>query len=236
MQPNATTNLPLVRRRRKAVGVALLIQAATVLLYTVSIAIIVVDAYHSEESPASRKMLQLCLSEKSDVTTVAAIQELFNDEQVAKTIDINTQDAASGQTCVMASVLRGKSLTVELLLFQGADPSIPEKDGYTPPHGAAFQGRTEVMAVLHEYGLSNQDFHKDGYLPFHRACWGQTQRHAVFVNYLLKMGIVNDVNVPSQSGKTCRDMTRNRYTVEVLDRWEIMANQKATSEGGKDEL
>jgi ankyrin repeat protein len=182
------------------------------------------QGYEREDSPATRKLLHYCLSDRSDTDTVESIQEMFQDDDVARTIDINARDDSSGQTCLMASVLRGKKLTVELLLFQGADPSVAEKDGYTPPHGAAFQGRTNVMTVLHEYGLSQQEYHADGYLPFHRACWGQTERHAVFVLYLLKQGIVTDINVPSKDGKTCREMTRN--AVEA----------SSSSSGGGDEL
>jgi ankyrin repeat protein len=194
-----------------------------------------VNANEREDSPATRQLLHYCLSDRSDTVTAESIQEMFQDDDLARTIDINARDDASGQTCLMASVLRGKKLTVELLLFQGADPSVAEKDGYTPPHGAAFQGRTNVMAVLHEYGLSKQEYHADGYLPFHRACWGQTERHAVFVLYLLKQGIVTDIDIPSKDGKTCREMTRNPKTLKILDRYAKEAAAAAASSGG-DEL
>lgn len=180
-------------------------------------------------SAASQQLLQLCLSDQSDVIAVALIQELFIDETTKKTIDINVQDPVSGQTALMAAVLRGKPHTVELLLFQGADPSIPEKDGYLPAHGAAFQGRTDVMDVLHANGLSKQEFHTDGYLPYHRACWGRTDRHTAFISFLLKNGIVDDVDVPSKDGRTCRDMTYNPQTIKVLDFW---ADKKKASHDG----
>ena len=35
----------------------------------------------------------------------------------------------------------------------GADPSIPEKDGYTSSHGVAFQGREQAARVLVKHGV-----------------------------------------------------------------------------------
>ena len=46
-----------------------------------------------------------------------------------------------GQTPLMAAVLMGSTKCTDFLLKQGADHTIGEKDGYTPVHGAAFQGR-----------------------------------------------------------------------------------------------
>ena len=52
-----------------------------------------------------------------------------------------------GQTPLMNSVLTGCLPCVELLLGQeGVDAAIPEKDGYTPMHGAGFQGRPEIAS------------------------------------------------------------------------------------------
>ena len=52
-----------------------------------------------------------------------------------------------GQTPLMNSVLTGCLPCVELLLGrEGVDAAIPEKDGYTPMHGAGFQGRPEIAS------------------------------------------------------------------------------------------
>ena len=48
---------------------------------------------------------------------------------------------------------------VEALLAAGADVSIGEKDGYTPMHGAGFQGRAEVAKLLIAHGLDPSDVH-----------------------------------------------------------------------------
>ena len=44
-------------------------------------------------------------------------------------------------------------------LSAGADVTIPEKDGYTPMHGAGFQGRAEIAKVLIKHGLDPSDMH-----------------------------------------------------------------------------
>ena len=76
----------------------------------------------------------------------------------------------------MSSCLRGKINIVKYLLQAGADPSIGEAMGYLPPHGAAFQGRSNVMEALIEAGIDvNVPHHEDGFYPIHRACWGDTE-------------------------------------------------------------
>ena len=40
--------------------------------------------------------------------------------------------------------------------------SIPEQDGYTCIHGAAFNGSAETVKLLLEKGIERDDFHKDG--------------------------------------------------------------------------
>merc|ERR1711953_149869 len=62
---------------------------------------------------------------------------------------INQQDPASGQTPLMMAVLMGKEEVVRMLLkLPVVDASIPEKDGYTPFHGAGFQGRASIARML----------------------------------------------------------------------------------------
>ena len=46
------------------------------------------------------------------------------------------QPGNGGQTPLMNAVLTGKVNAVKALIKAGADPSIGEKDGYTPMHGA----------------------------------------------------------------------------------------------------
>ena len=114
----------------------------------------------------------------------------------------------------MASVLRGKINIVKYLLEAGADPSIGEASGYTPPHGAGFQGRPDVMSLLIDSGLDVNVYHDDGFLPIHRACWGAKERHFETFRVLVEHGI--DPFVKSKDGKTCLDMTDNEDTKNYI--------------------
>jgi len=136
---------------------------------------------------------------------------------ILKGADVNAKQEESGQTALMAAVLRGKTNIVSYLLKAGADPMIGEGSGYHPPHGAAFQGRPEIMQILIDSGLDVNSFHDDGYLPLHRVCWGQEKRHADTLVVLLKHGV--DPEVKSKDGKTCREMTKNKFILDVLDSW-----------------
>merc|ERR1711957_607581 len=105
--------------------------------------------------------------------------------------------------------------TAEYLLKHGADASIGEKDGYTPYHGAGFQGRAAVAKHLLEHGLDPSDRHKDGNTPLHRACWGREPRHTEMVKFLIKKAKV-DPEEKSDAGKTCLDMTSNDATRKFI--------------------
>lgn len=131
---------------------------------------------------------------------------------------LNMRHPETGQTVLMTSTLSGKTKSVEYLLTTaGADPSIAEKDGYTPPHGAGFQGRVDAMRILHRFGLDVMEPHDgDGFTPFHRACWGNTLGHTDTVRYLLD-AVKVDPNLPGgKEGRTCWEMTRNKHTQSVL--------------------
>eukprot|EP00594_Rhizosolenia_setigera_P004006 CAMPEP_0178948470 /NCGR_PEP_ID=MMETSP0789-20121207/5497_1 /TAXON_ID=3005 /ORGANISM="Rhizosolenia setigera, Strain CCMP 1694" /LENGTH=200 /DNA_ID=CAMNT_0020628853 /DNA_START=85 /DNA_END=687 /DNA_ORIENTATION=- len=141
--------------------------------------------------------------------------------------DINAKEERSGQTPLMASVLRGKINIVRYLLVEaGADPSIGERSGFLPPDGAAFQGRPDVMQLLIDNGIK-VDYHAhDGYSPFHRACWGPREGHAKTVEVLIRAGL--DPNHLSQGHANdhphsrCIDMTENEETRKILSRFEAL--------------
>jgi ankyrin repeat protein len=53
---------------------------------------------------------------------------------------------------LMAAVLGGKSASVRELLSRGADPEVPNREGITPLHAAAFQNQRDVIEALIEGG------------------------------------------------------------------------------------
>lgn len=130
--------------------------------------------------------------------------------------NINVQDEVNAQTALMRATLHGWSGIVTYLLDQGADVNIGEKDGYTPAHGAGFQGRAKIMAILRQHGVDIFSLaEKDGFAPFHRACWGREERHTETIRYMLEQGV--DLNLkggPEQ--RTCFQMTPNQGTRALL--------------------
>lgn len=137
-------------------------------------------------------------------------------ELISKGQDINERMNGSKQTPLMQAVLGGHFLVAKALLELGADVTVEEKDGYTPLHGAGFQGRAEIARLLLQHGIPiHGTIHNDGYQPFHRACWGQEQRHADTVKVFLENGA--DPNLKAGNGATCRKITKNPAIIEVLD-------------------
>mmetsp|Transcript_29105 Transcript_29105/g.44423 ORF Transcript_29105/g.44423 Transcript_29105/m.44423 type:complete len:246 (-) Transcript_29105:22-759(-) len=134
--------------------------------------------------------------------------------------DINTKFEDNGQTCLMAACLMGKINTVKYLLEElgtdVVDVTIGEFKGYTPPHGAAFQGRAEVMKVLIKAGVDVNQFHEDGYAPIHRACFGTKTRHAEAFQVLIDHGVDPELKTKNEE-LTCRQLTNNYDVLEILD-------------------
>ena len=123
-----------------------------------------------------------------------------------------------GQTPLMASVLGGNDLAVKCLLeSKDVDVNIGENDGYTPMHGAGFQGRAKIAKMLIAHGISMSDVHSDGFTPLHRACWGREKRHTSTVKTFLKAGV--DPDEKSKDGKVCAEMTQNKDTLKLLSEW-----------------
>eukprot|EP00545_Synedropsis_sp_CCMP1620_P010407 CAMPEP_0119015526 /NCGR_PEP_ID=MMETSP1176-20130426/11180_1 /TAXON_ID=265551 /ORGANISM="Synedropsis recta cf, Strain CCMP1620" /LENGTH=200 /DNA_ID=CAMNT_0006968825 /DNA_START=59 /DNA_END=661 /DNA_ORIENTATION=+ len=175
-----------------------------------SLLLVATFADEEVERHPEAELLMACMGSGDPVEVVT--------EALEAGADIDVIDKNSGQTPLMAAILRGKTETAKLLLKKGADVTIGEKDGYTPAHGAGFQGRPAVMEALKEHGIDVlHDQHEDGFYPFHRACWGSKKGHTATVEYLLKAGV--DVNLEGGDGKRCIEMTRNKRTKAVLKQY-----------------
>ncbi len=77
-------------------------------------------------------------------------------------------------------------------------------------HGAGFQGGAKLFI---EYGIHTLDVHSDGYIPMHRACWGQEDRHTDTVRVFLEAGV--PVRNKAENGKACWQMTKNKETKKL---------------------
>lgn len=88
---------------------------------------------------------------------------------------------------------------------------------YCIQHGAGFQGRADIAQLLIDHGVPASSQHKDGFLPFHRACWGKELRHTDTVEVFLDAGVAPDT--PALNSQTCMEMTKNDATKKLLKRY-----------------
>eukprot|EP00501_MAST-03F_sp_TOSAG23-6_P002056 GSMAST32.ASY1.ANO1.2147.1 assembled CDS len=145
------------------------------MLSTISYALVIDDKV---------RKLQNELRRLKEDEALLALQKAMLD----KTFNINGQ-GNGGQTVFMSAVLGGNISIVKWLLTQKrVEFMIPEKDGYTPMHGAGFQGRAKIAQLLIDHGLAYDDLHEDGYMPIHRAAWGRNTRHTDTVKVFLDAG------------------------------------------------
>ena len=129
--------------------------------------------------------------------------------------ELDARESGSGQTPLMAASLAGQHLVVEALLALGADYSIPEKDGYTPPHGVAFQGRPEAASVLIQHDIRVDEAHQDGYTPLHRTVWGGKSNHIETAKILVQDGAV-DADALDAAGFTAAHHAAERSWDEMV--------------------
>mmetsp|Transcript_13287 Transcript_13287/g.22703 ORF Transcript_13287/g.22703 Transcript_13287/m.22703 type:complete len:195 (+) Transcript_13287:118-702(+) len=127
--------------------------------------------------------------------------------------NINALSPRGQQTPLMQSVLHGRTKMVKFCLDHGADVTIPERDGYTPMHGAGFQGRSEIAALLKQAGVPLRDVHSDGYEPAIRSCWGAEPRHTDAVEWFLANGVPLE-----EIYDKCMEMTNNPHTKAMLQK------------------
>lgn len=122
-------------------------------------------------------------------------------EIVDNKANVNAKQS-NGQPAFMTACLRGDLEMAKLLIKHGADPNLSEGSGFTPVHGAGYQGHANIAKYLHEeLKMDLNQMHSDGFRPIHRACWGKSTRHPEFVRYVLSAGIV-DVDSKTKDGLT----------------------------------
>ena len=98
-------------------------------------------------------------------------------------------------------------------------------DGYTPLHGAAFQGRSEVARILLNHPGVPNAAHKDGFFPVHRACWGKEKRHTETLRVFLEAG---NYGMKTSDGKSLLEVCKssgNSASIQLVGDWGSAAEE-----------
>jgi len=118
---------------------------------------------------------------------------------------------------------------VKLVIDCGVNPNIQNKDGDTPLHSAALNGKSEVVKLLLEHGADPNIQNKDGMTPLHFATeyspWHFAARYSPWdsatergylrvVKLLLEHGA--DPNIQNKDGMTPLHFATERGSPEVV--------------------
>ena len=117
----------------------------------------------------------------------------------------------------MHAILGGHLNAVKFLLEAGANVSIPEKNGYTLAHGAAFHGRYKIVPLLNRYGVELNTVHEDGFYPIHRACWGHEERYTRTVAAFINVGISPFIRAKTENAETPLMLAKSYHTQRLLN-------------------
>ena len=93
-------------------------------------------------------------------------------ELLGRGVDPNITDK-QGATCLFKAVQARRKVMVEELLRCNADVNIARDDGWSPLHEAAFEGLTDIAAILISAGANVNQRAGDRTPLHHAARWGQ---------------------------------------------------------------
>jgi len=96
---------------------------------------------------------------------------------------LNVMHGTCSFLCHVAKV--GNNHMAKILLDQGADPGIADKDGWRPLHFAAERGSTDLVKELISSGADPEIQDKNDWRPIHVAAWNG---HADTIKQLLSDG------------------------------------------------
>jgi hypothetical protein len=98
-----------------------------------------------------------------DVCSVGRERQGSASSTRSRCVRCSTRDRALLSRINLYSVcLSGNAL---IIIIAGADPNIGEKSGYSPMHGAGFQGRATITKLLIDFGVpfqGDEALHDDG--------------------------------------------------------------------------
>jgi ankyrin repeat protein len=96
-------------------------------------------------------------------------------------------------------------------LVKGGAAVNAKADGYSPLHGAAWQGHVEVVRALLDFGAPVNAQDGEGYTPLHKAAW---RGHEQIARLLLAHKA--DTSIKESGGLTPLEMARSAKKEAVV--------------------
>lgn len=121
---------------------------------------------------------------------------------------------SSGATAMLRAVEEGSTDVVRVMINPQWEVNLftLDEDNRTLLHGAAENGQTEILEILHEKGLQVDARDMIGMTPFHAACKSGTLEAA---RYLLKIGA--DSSIKDKYGRTPFTVAFQYGQTELMD-------------------
>lgn len=97
-----------------------------------------------------------------------------DDEQQRKLAAIRERvDTYYKRTPLIVACMHGDCERMRCLLQQGADPTVPDRDGWTPLHAAALGGQAEAVSLLLQFGVDIEILNAQAgnITPMHQAAF-----------------------------------------------------------------
>ena len=115
-----------------------------------------------------------------------------------------------GRHCM--ELLNGGHVDVEkILIDEGVDVGVQDKDGWTALHYAALEGCIDIAKILIEKGADVGVQDKNGTTALHGAA---RREHADVAKILIENGA--DVNVKDNNGRTAQDIAIQNGNNEIM--------------------
>lgn len=164
-------------------GLAALISLLSTLPY-----VAVAQPRAENEAPAGAATIWAA-AEAGDVAAIRAA--------LAAGVDVDGEDAATGQTPLLRAVAAGRTNAVKALLDAGADPSRPSRKGYPPLAFAAERGHLEIIRLLVKAGADPDAAPPPSYVPLAHAA---LEDKPEAMKLLIELGA--NVDAKNQAGLT----------------------------------
>ncbi|KAI9906708.1 hypothetical protein PsorP6_003101 [Peronosclerospora sorghi] len=127
-------------------------------------------------------------------------------------VDINTCDAKKQRSPLLIAAQHGQPMAALFCVRHGANVHLVDADGDTAVHWAAYQGATDILAVLHYLDVNSDARDSFGQTPLHLAAM---RGHLESVEYLVET-LEADVQARDAKERTPCDLAQIKHWRHVV--------------------